>query len=88
MNFWQQSALYLFHHLQAVLGGIGLTGSGIGLVKFLRHMPSPNKSSLWWGAIFDTLQDLVSNDRIGERRDDAGNVIPAPKPETPAKEQV
>lgn len=56
-------------HLRAVAAAIGITGFGVGFVKFLRHAPAPRKDSPWAGCLFDTFQDLASNDsRIGERR--------------------
>ncbi len=52
-------------------------GGGVGIVKYLRHMPAPYQDQIWWGSCFDTLQDLVSNtSRIGERRTREGLVIP------------
>ena len=35
---------------------------GGAFVKFLRHAPAPKKSSVWAGCLFDTFQDLASND--------------------------
>ncbi len=65
----------------ALAGTFGL-GGGVGIVKFLKHMPAPYQDSPWTGAVFDWLQDLVSNQRIGERRTRTGqDVPPVPKPE-------
>ncbi len=61
--------------IRAVAGTVGITGFGVGFIKLLRHAPAPEKGSVWAGCLFDTLQDLVSNDsRIGERRAEAGEL--------------
>lgn len=66
---------FLGSHLNAIGTGLGL-GSGVGVIKFLRHMPAPRAANLWQGSVFDTFQDLVSNNgRIGERRNEAGDTI-------------
>ena len=71
---WSALAYGAFAHLRALAGTIGVTGFGVGFVKFLRHAPAPKKSSVWAGCLFDTFQDLASNDsRIGERREDAAD---------------
>jgi hypothetical protein len=78
---WNAVAHWALGNLRAVVGTIGATGFGIGFVKFLRHTPAPKKSSVWAGCLFDTFQDLASNDsRIGERRDDAGGAIVSTAP--------
>ena len=70
---WSGLAYWVAASLRTVTGTIGVTGFGVGFVKLLRHAPAPKKSSVWAGCVFDTFQDLVSNDsRIGERRDDTG----------------
>ncbi len=70
---WSDSSAWILQHIRALASTVGITGGGVGLVKFLRHAPAPRKSSVWAGCLFDTFQDLASNDsRIGERRDDAG----------------
>ncbi len=51
----------------AVMATFGI-GGGVGLVKLLAHWPAPYEDSAYGGAIFDTLQDLASNNRIGDRR--------------------
>ena len=71
---WQDIGLAAAAHIKAVLAGIGFTGGGVGLVKFLKHAPAPYQDQPWCGAIFDTMQDLVTNNRIGERRTRAGAV--------------
>ena len=77
---WQDIGLAAAAHIKAVLAGIGFTGGGVGLVKFLKHAPAPYQDQPWAGAVFDTLQDLVSNSRIGERRTRAGVVVPVEEP--------
>ncbi len=68
---WNALGSWLAGRVGTVAATIGLTGGGVGLVKLLRHAPAPRKSSIWAGCLFDTFQDLASNDsRIGERRPD------------------
>jgi len=82
---WNAAAFWAVAHLRAVAGAVGVTGFGVGFVKFLRHAPAPKKSSVWAGCLFDTFQDLASNDsRIGERRDGAAG--DAGTPATPGTE--
>jgi len=79
---WGVAGYWIVAHLRALAATVGVTGVGIGFVKFLRHAPAPKKSSLWAGCLFDTFQDLASNDsRIGERRTDAGDVQPPESPQ-------
>ena len=71
---WQDSAAQLardgWANIRTILAGVGFTGGGVGLIKLAKHWPAPLKKSLRWGAIFDTIQDVMSNnERIGERRD-------------------
>jgi hypothetical protein len=74
---WYSFLYWLMANVRAVAATIGVTGVGVGLVKVLRHAPAPRQSSLWAGCLFDTFQDLASNDtRIGERRPDAGSASP------------
>lgn len=61
----------------AWLGAIGVTGGGVGFIKFMKHVPAPYQDQIVWGTIFDTIQDLISNSRIGERRTRAGVAVPA-----------
>jgi hypothetical protein len=69
-SFWSDAGFWIVRHIETLAATVGITGGGVGLVKFLRHAPAPRKSSIWAGCLFDTLQDLASNDsRIGERRD-------------------
>ncbi len=69
---WSGAAAWVLAQIRILVGTVGLTGFGIGFVKFLRHAPAPKKSSVWAGCLFNTFQDLASNDsRIGERRDTA-----------------
>jgi hypothetical protein len=66
---WHATATWIITNVRTVAGPVGITGGGVGFVKFLRHAPAPKKSSLWAGCLFDTFQDLASNDsRVGERR--------------------
>ena len=90
---WQAIGLYVWHHITAFGAGIGLTGGGVGFIKFLKHSPAPFQDEVWAGSVFDTLQDLVSNhERIGERRTRDGSrvdpvaqapVVPAPVAASP-----
>lgn len=68
--------------------GVTLTGSAlaiagkIGLVG-ARHMPAPRSKSIAYRWLFQTIQDLASNnDRINEVRPDP-TPIPNPNEETP-----
>lgn len=80
---WNGTAYWIAVQVRALAGAVGVTGFGVGFVKFLRHAPAPKKSSAWAGCLFDTFQDLASNEsRIGERRDDAGGAIPSAAAET------
>jgi hypothetical protein len=67
---WQAVGLLVYTHVKVFLSGIGLTGGGVGLIKLAKHWPAPLKKNLKLGAIFDTIQDVISNnERIGQRRD-------------------
>ena len=78
---WSGAAYWIMAHIREVAGMVGATGFGVGFVKFLRHAPAPKKNSVWAGCLFDTFQDLASNDsRIGERRDDAEGTISSESP--------
>lgn len=67
---WQAFGLWAYSHLKVFFAGIGLTGGGVGFIKYMKHVPAPLKKSIWWGSVFDTIQDLISNnERIGQRRD-------------------
>ncbi len=78
---WYSFFYWAVAHVRAVAATIGITGVGVGLVKVLRHAPAPRRGSLWAGCLFDTFQDLASNDtRIGERRPDVNNPGPAESP--------
>ena len=80
---WSDAASWAAAQIRAVVGTVGVTGFGVGFVKLLRHAPAPKKSSVWAGCLFDTFQDLASNDsRIGERRAEAGGTIPSELPVT------
>ena len=79
---WYSFLYWVAVHVRAVAATIGVTGVGVGLVKVLRHAPAPRQESLWAGCLFDTFQDLASNEmRIGERRPDVEN----PSPQEPPK---
>lgn len=70
MTWWQETGVWLFGHIKTILAGVGFTGGGVGMLKYLKHVPAPKKDSLWLGSVFDTVQDVVSNnERIGQRRD-------------------
>jgi len=78
---WYSFFYWVAAHVRAVAATIGVTGVGVGLVKVLRHAPAPRKGSLWAGCLFDTFQDLASNDtRIGERRRDTAETAPTESP--------
>jgi hypothetical protein len=80
---WYSFLYWFAAHVRALAATIGVTGVGVGLVKVLRHAPAPRQGSLWAGCLFDTFQDLASNDtRIGERRPDRGA---AAAPDEPPK---
>jgi len=81
-DFWSTAAMKTWGSVTAILTAAGF-GSGVGFVKFLRHLPAPRNTDLWYGTIFDWLQDMVSNDRQGERRDPDGNIIWIVKPPKP-----
>ncbi len=97
---WQKFTLDTLHNMASWGGALMTTfglGGGVGLVKLLNHWPAPYEDNPYGAAIFDTLQDLVSNKRIGERRTRAGvtvaavakmDPIPDPKPADPAKENL
>ncbi len=74
---WKDIALWIGNHVAALAATFGL-GGGVGIVKFLNHVPAPYEDQPWAGAIFDTLQDLVSNKRIGERRSRGGAELRTP----------
>ena len=79
---WQSVLDGIENHARSLVVTFGL-GGGVGIVKYLKHMPAPYQDQVWWGGFFDTLQDLVSNQRIGDRRTRAGVDVPAvPKAET------
>jgi hypothetical protein len=74
---WYTLFYWVVGRVEAVAATIGVTGAGVGLVKVLRHSPAPRQGSLWAGCLFDTFQDLASNDtRIGERRPDVREATP------------
>ncbi len=78
---WYSFLYWIAAHVRAVAATIGVTGVGVGLVKLLRHAPAPRQGSLWAGCLFDTFQDLASNDsRIGERRPDVRGATPPEPP--------
>ncbi len=92
---WQAILQWSWNHIAAWFAAIGVTGGGVGFIKYMKHCPAPYDDQPWWGAFFDTIQDLVSNSRIGERRTRAGvsvpavptlNLIPDPKPAAPEEQ--
>lgn len=67
---WNAIGIWAFEHLRVFFAGIGLTGGGVGFIKLMKHWPAPKKRNAKLGAIFDTLQDVISNnERIGQRSD-------------------
>lgn len=76
---WGQFALDRWHEVStwgaAVCATFGI-GSGVGFVKLLNHWPPPYEDNVYGGAVFDTLQDLATNKRIGERRARNGATLP------------
>ena len=92
---WQKFTLDAVDHLLKWMDSMRLTfglGGGVGLVKLLNHWPPPYDDNVYGGCVYDWLQDLVSNKRVGERRTRAGvtvqavpvmDPIPDPKPAAP-----
>ena len=70
----QKAGAWVWDKFSVVSAALGL-GSGVGVVKFLKHIPAPHPEQKWAGSVFDTLQDLVSNDRIGERLMADGTIV-------------
>ena len=70
---WDQVGKSVVDHGFAWGASVGVTfglGGGAGLITFLHHMPPPYADQQWWGAVYDSLQDLSKNmDRIGARRE-------------------
>lgn len=67
---WQPIALWTLLHIKAIFVSVGFTGSGVGIIKLMKHWPAPKKKNAKMGAIFDTIQDVLSNnERIGQRSD-------------------
>tara|TARA_R110000868_G_scaffold64453_8_gene193507 strand:- start:1720 stop:1983 length:264 start_codon:yes stop_codon:yes gene_type:complete len=86
---WADIGNWILTHATGILQGVGLTGSGIGVLIIIRHLPTPPASPVWKGFVFDCLQDLAkNNDRIGERIGAAGVAYfvepPSRKKEPPA----
>ncbi len=77
---YESVLLAIYNHLNATFTAIGVGGGGVGVVKFLKHMPPPLLDNIWLGGIFDTAQDLVSNTRVGERRLPDGTIVQLPQP--------
>ena len=78
MTGWEKFAVDAMYHLEQWGDSMRITfglGGGVGLVKLLNHWPAPYEDSQYGGTIFDWLQDLVSNKRIGERRTRAGALV-------------
>lgn len=70
---WADIGHWLLSHIAGILQGVGLTGSGIGALILIRHLPTPPVMPTWKGFLFDCFQDLAkNNDRIGERVGDDG----------------
>ena len=81
--FIQQAGRWLFERLSVVSAALGM-GSGVWVVKFLRHAPAPRQESRWKGSFFDFFQDLASNDdRMGERVTKEGAIIYLKVPKVP-----
>lgn len=67
---WQPIGLWAFEHAKVFFAGIGFTGGGVGFIKLMKHWPAPKKQNKKLGAIFDTIQDVISNnERINQRSD-------------------
>lgn len=85
---WADVGNGIYHHAKELAVTFGL-GGGVGIVKYLRHMPAPFQNQVWWGSCFDTLQDLVSNNsRVGERRTRDGITVPPVAEENPVPSPV
>lgn len=64
---WADAGSFLLDHTKAIIATLGL-GGGVGILKFIRHIPAPPVESKWTGAFFDWSQDIAANnDRVGER---------------------
>ena len=84
--------LSAYNTLTAALSAVGVGGGGVYFIKVLKHMPAPKLENRWRGAIFDSIQDTVSNtERVGERLAADGTLVKAPQlitsQATPAQEQ-
>lgn len=70
---WEKFASDIAQHAFSVGVALGATmglGGGAGIITFLHHMPPPFADQVWYGAIYDTLQDRIKNmDRVGARRE-------------------
>lgn len=81
--------LALLSAIKATITGIGLGGGGVGLIKLIKHLPPPPIQAKWRGCIFDTLQDVASNnERIGQRLDGDRNIISVTTVKLPAQVPV
>lgn len=81
--------LALFSACKATLAAIGFGGGGVGLIKFIKHFPPPPVKAKWRGCVFDTCQDVVSNnERIGQRLDGDGNIVSVTTVKLPAQVPV
>ncbi len=67
---WQAFGVWIYTHAKVFFTSIGVTGGGVAFIKLAKHWPAPLRKNLRTGAIFDTVQDVISNnERIGQRRD-------------------
>lgn len=65
---WHDILIWLYTHIAGVLKGLGLTGSGYGLLVMMRQCPAPKIGSRGTGFWFDVGQTIAQNtDRVGER---------------------
>lgn len=73
----------VFNWANAIRVSMGL-GGGVGVIKLLAHIPAPRLGGNWFiGSAFDVAADLLSNGRIGERRNKDGSVVYVIKPPRP-----
>lgn len=72
---WGDVGAYIVDHVKVIAATLGL-GGGVGLLKFIRHIPPPPVASKWGGAFFDWSQDIAANnDRVGERIGPDGQAV-------------
>ena len=80
---WQEIMAAVFNWVTMLAAALGF-GSGVGVIKLIKHWPAPPSKRSIMGGFFDAFQDIVSNDeRVGERTDEAGNIVYLMRPARP-----